>query len=103
MRMIGVELASLSQAEGNLFSHTTFSQNLLAGLHPAANNFAPTYVTNELLTMLVMVLTCTGRYSGFRPSRGQSYASTWLKFFSTFRLLVTQQWRPPWDFPRCLW
>ena len=40
MSMIGVQLASLSQADENLFSHTTFSQKLLARLHTAANNFA---------------------------------------------------------------
>lgn len=52
------------------FSHTTFiSQNLLARLHPATNSFAPTYGTNELLKMLVMMLTCPGRYTSFCPSR----------------------------------
>jgi hypothetical protein len=47
MSTIGVQLAFQRQADENLFSHTTFSQKLLARLHPAANNFAPTYGTTN--------------------------------------------------------
>jgi len=101
MSMIGVQLASLSQADENLFSHTTFSQKLLARLHPAANNLAPTYGTNELLTMLVMMLTCPGRYSSFCTSRSIVHVNGW-SFSQLFAFLSHNSGGLPWDFQRCI-